>query len=148
MRDLDSHSAGIPLAKLIGLAHLHKEQLLNQYLAPFGISSAQFKVLVAIHFYDMHAPVDICKYLNIDAGSMTRMIERLAKKSLLDKQSNPEDKRRVLLNLTGIGESLLEQCMETMENTVAPLLIGDLSPQEVKQLSALLSRVIGWSPLN
>lgn len=143
MYNLDSNSAGIPLAKLIGLAHIHKEQLLNEHLAPFGMSAAQFKVLVAIHFYEMNAPVDICKYLSINGGSMTRMIDRLAKKELLNKQPNPNDKRGVLLSLTETGESLLKQCMDTIENTVAPLLIGDLSPQEVKQLSALLTRLIG-----
>jgi len=135
-------SLGIPLAKLIGLAHLHKEQLMNQYLAPIGLSSAQFKVLAAIHFYEMKTPVDICKYLSINGGSMTRMVDRLVKKELLEKKTNPEDKRGVLLNLTDTGEVLLEQCMETMEDKVGPLLLGDLSDQEVDQLSTLLTRLL------
>jgi|GEM_PF-6197948 len=103
MHNLTTKSLGIPLGKLIGLVNLHKEKLLNQYLVPFGITSAQFKVLVAIHYYDMNSPAEICKYLNINAGSMTRMVERLLKKRLLEKQTNPEDKRSVLLNLTLIG---------------------------------------------
>lgn len=135
-------SSGIALAKLIGLAHLHKEKLLNQYLAPIGISSAQFKVLVAIHFYEMCAPVEISKYLSIDAGSMTRMVDRLVKKSLIKKQPNPDDKRGVLLNLSDTGESLLDQCMVIMEEHVGPLLLGDLSQQEVEQLSVLLMRLL------
>jgi len=142
MHNLTTKSLGIPLGKLIGLVNLHKEKLLNQYLVPFGITSAQFKVLVAIHYYDMNSPAEICKYLNINAGSMTRMVERLLKKRLLEKQTNPEDKRSVLLNLTLMGESLLEQCMHTMDNKVGPLLIGDLSPQEVEQLSGLLTRLL------
>ena len=142
MLTFQSTSPGLPLAKLIGLVHLHKERLLNQYLAPNGISSAQFKVLIAIHFYEMNAPVEICKYLNIDGGSMTRMLDRLVKKELLEKQPNPEDKRGVLLNLTSTGESLLKQCMDTMENEVGPLFLSDLSPQEVQQLSALLTRLL------
>ncbi|MDN2663870.1 MarR family transcriptional regulator [Psychromonas sp. 14N.309.X.WAT.B.A12] len=142
MLTIQPKSPGIPLAKLIGLAHLHKEQLMNQYLAPIGLSSAQFKVLAAIHFYDMNAPVDICKYLSINGGSMTRMVDRLVKKELLEKQPNPEDKRGVLLNLTNTGESLLQQCMDTMENQVGPLLLGDLSVQEVEQLSGLLMRLL------
>ena len=84
MHNLNTESLGIPLAKLIGLAHLQKERLLNQYLAPLGMSSAQFKVLAAIHYYDMNSPVEICNYLSINAGSMTRMVERLVKKMLID----------------------------------------------------------------
>ncbi|TEW54701.1 MarR family transcriptional regulator [Psychromonas sp. RZ22] len=139
---LHNKSLGIPLSKLIGLVNQHKEALLNQYLSPLGMSSAQFKVLVAIHFYKMNSPAEISKYLNINCGSMTRMVDRLIKKSLIDKQSNPEDKRSVLLNLTIPGELLLEQCMETMNNDIGPMLIGDLSPQEVEQLSGLLKRLL------
>ena len=142
MHNLNTESLGIPLAKLIGLAHLQKERLLNQYLAPLGMSSAQFKVLAAIHYYDMNSPVEICNYLSINAGSMTRMVERLVKKTLIEKQPNPEDKRSVLLNLTSTGESLLKQCMDTMDNDVGPLLVGDLSVKEVEQLSALLTRLL------
>lgn len=142
MHHLSTQSLGIPLAKLIGLAHLHKERLLNQYLDPLGMSSAQFKVLAAIHYYEMNSPAEICKYLSINAGSMTRMIERLLKKGLIEKQPNPEDKRGVLLNLTPTGASLLTQCMDSMENNVGPLLIGDLSTKEVEQLSALLMRLL------
>ncbi|WP_160060729.1 MarR family transcriptional regulator [Psychromonas sp. L1A2] len=142
MHNLNTESLGIPLAKLIGLAHLQKERLLNQYLAPLGMSSAQFKVLAAIHYYDMNSPVEICNYLSINAGSMTRMVERLVKKMLIEKQPNPEDKRSVLLNLTSTGESLLKQCMDTMDNDVGPLLVGDLSVKEVEQLSALLTRLL------
>ncbi|RBW47110.1 transcriptional regulator [Psychromonas sp. B3M02] len=136
------NSPGIGLAKLIGLTNLHKEKLFNHYLAPIGVSSAQFKVLVAIHYYEMSSPVDISKYLNIDAGSMTRMVDRLVKKSFIEKQPNPEDKRGVLLNLSATGESLLEQCIVTIEGHVAPQLLGDLSTQEVEQLSALLMRLL------
>jgi len=141
MQNLNLNSLGISLAKQISQVNLHKEKLINQHLEPFDMTSAQFKVLVAIHFYEMTAPVDICHYLHINGGSMTRMIERLVKKGLLEKNINPEDKRGVLLNLTSIGDSLLAKCMDTMDNIVGPMLVGDLSRQEVEQLSALLKRL-------
>lgn len=133
---------GIPLGKLIGLVNHHKERLLNQYLAPLDITPAQFKVLAALHLDGMKSPAEISKLLSIDCGSMTRMVERLMKKSLLEKQPNPEDKRGVLLIITPPGEELLHQCIEVIENDVSPLLLGDLSPQEVEQLTHLLARLL------
>ncbi len=133
---------GIPLGKLIGLVNHHKERLLTQYLMPLDITPAQFKVLATMQFDGMKSPAEISKLLAIDCGSMTRMVERLVKKSLLEKQPNPEDKRGVLLILTPAGEALLYQCIEVIENDVSPLLIGDLSAQEVKQLSGLLERLL------
>ena len=139
---LNITSLGLPLAKLIGLANQRKELLLNQYLTPFNISSAQFKVLAAVHYYEINSPADLSKYLTIDGGSMTRMVNRLVKKELIDKQPNPKDKRGVILELTITGKVLLEQCVECIDNQVAPLLTGDLSVQEIEQLSALLIRLL------
>ncbi|WP_028868000.1 MarR family transcriptional regulator [Psychromonas arctica] len=139
---LNIKSLGLPLAKLIGLVNQHKELLLNQYLAPFNISSAQFKVLAAVHYYEINSPAELSKYLTIDGGSMTRMVSRLVKKELLDKQSNPKDKRAVILQLTIAGKVLLDQCVECLDNQVAPLLTGDLSVQEIELLSALLTRLL------
>lgn len=133
---------GIPLGKLIGLVNHHKERLLNQYLMPLDITPAQFKVLATMHFDGMKSPAEISKLLVIDCGSMTRMVERLMKKSLVEKRPNPEDKRGVILIITPSGEELLHQCIEVIENQVSPLLLGDLSPQEVKQLSGLLERLL------
>ncbi|OEF28435.1 MarR family transcriptional regulator [Vibrio rumoiensis] len=133
---------GIPLGKLIGLVNHHKERLLHHYLMPLDMTPAQFKVLAAIAFDGANSPAEISKLLSIDCGSMTRMIERLVKKSLIEKQPNPEDKRGVLLHLTTTGQSLLEECLEIINNHVSPLLIGDLSSDEVDQLTGLLKRLL------
>ena len=63
-------------------------------------------------------------------------------KELIDKQPNPKDKRGLILELTITGKLLLAQCLECMDNQVAPLLTGDLSVQEIEQLSALLKRLL------
>ncbi|MFV0575208.1 MAG: MarR family transcriptional regulator [Vibrio sp.] len=134
--------SGIPLGKLIGLVNHHKERLLNQYLLPLDVTPAQFKVLAVIEFERMRSPVEISKMLSIDCGSMTRMIERLIKKSLVEKTPNPDDKRGVLLHLTDSGSVLLDQCVEIIERDVSPLLVSDLTPEEVEQLTHLLERLI------
>ncbi|WP_086981473.1 MarR family transcriptional regulator [Vibrio aphrogenes] len=136
------HEAGIPLGKLIGLVNQHKERLLNQYLMPLDMTPAQFKVLSTMKFDEMKSPAEISKLLAIDCGSMTRMVERLVKKSLIEKHPNPEDKRGVILCLTQEGEALLYQCIEVIKQEVSPLLVGNLSPQEVQQLSTLLQRLL------
>lgn len=136
------HASGIPLGKLIGLVNQYKERLLHQYLAPIDITPAQFKVLAAMEFEKTKSPAELSKLLVIDCGSMTRMVERLAKKALLEKQPNPEDKRGVILQLTPSGKLLLNECIEVIEKQVSPLLVGDLSTEEVNQLSHLLERLL------
>ncbi|HCH01487.1 MAG TPA: transcriptional regulator [Vibrio sp.] len=136
------HASSIPLGKLIGLVNHHKDRLLSQFLMPLDITPAQFKVLAVIECEKKNSPAEISKLLAIDCGSMTRMVERLIKKSLVEKQPNPEDKRSVILILTPSGQSLLTQCIEVIETQVSPLLIGDLSADEVKQLSGLLERLL------
>lgn len=134
--------SGIPLGKLIGLVNQHKERLLHQYLMPLDMTAAQFKVLATVAFDGVNSPAEISKALSIDCGSMTRMVDRLVKKSLIEKRPNPNDKRGVVLILTTTGQSLLEHCVDVIEENVAPLLIGDLSQKEVEQLSQLLKRLL------
>lgn len=138
----NTNSSGIPLGKLIGLVNQHKERLLHQYLMPLDMTAAQFKVLAVIAFDGVNSPAEISKALSIDCGSMTRMVERLVKKSLIEKYPNLDDKRGVVLSLTTTGQSLLEQCVDVIEDQVSPLLVGDLSQKEVDQLSQLLKRLL------
>lgn len=142
---LTVHPAGIPLGKLIGLVNQHKERLLHQYLMPLDMTPAQFKVLSVMWFDGISSPAELSKILSIDCGSMTRMVDRLVKKQLIEKQPNPEDRRGVLLNLTNIGQVTLQQCIEIIEVQVAPLLTGDLSELEIEQLSGLLKRLLPQS---
>ena len=71
------------IGQYIGRSALLKDRLLDRYLAPLDITSAQFKVLMFIYMDRANTPADLCRELSVDSGSMTRMLDRLEKKGLL-----------------------------------------------------------------
>jgi len=140
--NVNNESLSFSLGRLISLVNQHKDQLLDLHLEPFDITAAQFRVLVAVHLYEMNSPAEVSKYLNIDAGSMTRMLGRLIKKELIVKVPNTKDKRSVFIKLTTQGNSILIGCMKSIDEDKVPSIAGDLSPQEIEQLIRLLTRLL------
>lgn len=129
------------LALLIHLVNQFKDQILSHYLSGVGVTPAQFKVL--IHIYkDITTPADICKYLQMDTGAMSRMVDRMVNCQLVERHPNPRDKRQLVLALTPKGRGLCEVFHDEALSTLLGELTGRLSAEEAQQLQALLLKML------
>jgi len=75
-----------------------------------GLSGAQYTILVCIaHLEGEHGVgvKEVASHLNYTGAFVTMETGRLVKLGLLEKQPNPNDKRRVLLTITGKAYQLL-----------------------------------------
>src|SRR3984957_17209577 len=85
-------------------------------------------------------PKDICVLYRHDSGALTRVIDQLAERGLVERVRRDRDRRKVELQLTPAGR-------ETIESLV-PLIVGklnevlsDLSQAEVQELLRLLVKL-------
>src|SRR3546814_14466566 len=78
-------------------------------MEPVGITAAQFKVLIIMAQRGIDTPVELCRYLSLDSGSMTRMVDRLEQKGFLIRQRSADDRRQVRLVLTEAGQALADR---------------------------------------
>ena len=97
------------LGLLLGRAALLKDRIIDTHMEPYGITAAQFKVLIIMAQFDVDTPAELCRHLCIDSGSMTRMLDRLEQKNLLVRQRSEADRRQVRLVLTEEGQGLADQ---------------------------------------
>ena len=81
--------------------------LFEQSLVRHGVTRAQYTLLVVLHQRGRSAPLEIARLMEIDAGSMTRLADRLASKGLVVRQQNASDRRSVELELTPAGRKLV-----------------------------------------
>lgn len=81
------------IGQLIGVSAATKDRILEKHLAALDITAAQFKVLIFVGLNRANSPVELCRELSVDSGSMTRMLARLEKKGLLLRGRCPEDRR-------------------------------------------------------
>ncbi|MFB5077842.1 MarR family transcriptional regulator [Raoultella sp. C349492] len=129
------------LGLLIHLANQYKDQLISQYFSGMDITAAQFKVLISI-YKGVTSPVEISKNLVMDAGAMSRMVDRMVKRDLISRSPNPQDKRQVVLALSGKGELICERFVNEALASIISDLTARLTPDESRLLVELMTKML------
>ena len=78
-------------------------------LRHLDITAQQMGVLLSLARGAASTPLEISKLLRIDTGLMTRMLDKLERKDLLQRQRSAEDRRVVHLVLTDKGRDIAMQ---------------------------------------
>lgn len=77
-----------------------------------GVTSQQYQALLAIKGFSSEAPMvvgELSRLLLVKHHTTVELVDRLAKRGLLQRSVDAEDKRRVLVTLTRRGQSLLQK---------------------------------------
>jgi DNA-binding MarR family transcriptional regulator len=80
--------------------------LADERLAVHEISYKQGVPLKYLHWRSPCSVTGLATAVGIDAGAMTRMLERLETKGLVERHRSPDDRRVVEINLLGAGAPL------------------------------------------
>jgi DNA-binding MarR family transcriptional regulator len=89
-------------------------------LKDLEITSQQMGILLSMRRGVAATPFELSKLLGIDTGLMTRMLDKLESKQLLERSRSLEDRRVVNLKLTEKGEevaNLLPEVVPVVLNT-------------------------------
>lgn len=78
-------------------------------LKDLDITSQQMGILLSIRWGVATTPFELSRLLGIDTGLMTRMLDKLEAKGLLERSRSIEDRRVVNLELTKEGEAIAAQ---------------------------------------
>jgi DNA-binding MarR family transcriptional regulator len=76
------------------------------------ITTPQMGVLMSIHIGAATTPFELSKLLGIDTGLMTRLLDKLETKGLVERSRSVDDRRVVNLTLTEEGEAIAVQIPE------------------------------------
>ena len=129
------------MGQLIGVSAATKDRILEKHLAALDITAAQFKVLIFVGLNRANSPVELCRELSVDSGSMTRMLARLEKRGLLLRGRCPEDRRCLRLDLSEAGRKVQEQ-LPLIASAAMNELVACLSTEELQTLTHLLTKVL------
>lgn len=128
---------GYWLRRLSNLVH-HTFELA---LAEYGVTVAQWNALVAIYNGDATTPFDLARFIDIDSGAVTRLVDRLVEKQLLVRVPATEDRRSIRLELTAKGRELVPQLVQRAD-TNDQQFFGALTSAEHRQLKALMNKLL------
>ena len=108
-------------------------------LKELEISSQQMGILLSLTRGVAATPFELSKLLGIDTGLMTRMLDKLESKGLLQRARSLEDRRVVNLTLTEKGEKVAGRIPE-----IAPAVLNarleSFTAQEFQDLRRLLRK--------
>jgi DNA-binding MarR family transcriptional regulator len=98
---------------------------------------SDYAVLSLLRFSGSRSPKQLNAYLAITSGGLTKTIQRLEKKKLVQREADPDDGRGTLISLTKTGERLVirlfAEDVEAHED-----LLSDLSSAERKRIAIAL----------
>jgi MarR family transcriptional regulator, multiple antibiotic resistance protein MarR len=123
------------------MSALDQELAQDPDLAPLEISAAQYTIISVLAKYGVDSAAQLCKDLSYDAGAMTRMIDRLEAKGLVNRRRCPEDRRLMKLELTEEGLAALPKLRECSVRVLNRLLRG-FSLAEARQLEGFMVRML------
>ena len=99
------------------LCAAHLERAIVAALQPFGLSFGDFDVLNTLRRQggDEGAnPRDLARSSLITSGAMTSRLDRLERAGLIERRSDPADRRGVLVHQTEEGERLAEESLRAV----------------------------------
>jgi DNA-binding MarR family transcriptional regulator len=120
------------------------DKVRSEAFSAYGIESWEFDVLAALRRagapYEL-SPGRLLRETLVTSGTMTNRVDRLAGRGLVERHPDPEDRRGVLVRLTGEGKATVDGAFTALLEAERELL-ADLPPSAQKDLAGLLRRLL------
>ena len=95
--------------------------LLRQLSSKYELTLSQTLILLSVPF-DGITISELSSKLGIDISTMTRNIQRVEKKKLLERNQNPNDKRSIKIELSKRGSTLTESINLEISNNIQKII--------------------------
>ncbi|HKT72353.1 MAG TPA: MarR family transcriptional regulator [Steroidobacteraceae bacterium] len=107
----DERSASRIIWHIIRLARHAEQRLEFEVHRPLGWSWAGFRIMVNAYALDSIEPSQLAAILGVARPTVTSNLDRLERDGLLVRQTDPDNRRRVLVVLTNKGRAAVEQAI-------------------------------------
>jgi DNA-binding MarR family transcriptional regulator len=134
------------LGYLLAVAEVSTRQVFQQAVGqPYGLRPVEFTLLVLLRDNGRASPRQIALALRMPAPHVTTLVDRLAKRDLVQRVPDPDDGRAVQVVLTAAGRKLTEHARQ-VSLKMEDALQSALTPAERTRLRALLLKLVRAAP--
>ncbi len=115
----------------------------HNFFKPFGITGTQFNILRILRGQHPNkiSGVEIKARMLDKNSDISRLIDRLIAKKLIDKTQCPSDKRAANIGITALGLEILKKIDKSLDETERQVM--NLSDEEATELCRLLDKSRG-----
>ncbi|MEM1046157.1 MAG: MarR family transcriptional regulator [Pseudomonadota bacterium] len=111
----------------------------------YGLSRPEFVVIFSLGLKDGAVARDIAISSGFPQNTLSRAIHKLVGLGLIDRQADPEDRRRVVLTLTPSGRTLFDEALPQFVD-FEQMMLKALTERECETLSRLMAKLVHASP--
>src|SRR5690606_17958745 len=126
---------------LIKLVQGSLNRMIDQRVSPLCLTAMQWRPLVIIHHMRINTPAELARHSHVDTGAMTRTLDRIEAKGFITRQRSPDDRRVVIIELTGSGLQVAKQILPIIATSLNDHLHG-FSNAEIQNLIGVLQRIL------
>ena len=112
----------------------------SERVRPLGATLQMWRVLAALREKDGRRMGDLSETTSIEVSTLTRLVDTMEKKGLVDRRRDGEDARAVLLHVTPAGRRLTQRILPIAEHYETAALAG-FKAAEADKLRAALRRL-------
>jgi DNA-binding MarR family transcriptional regulator len=130
------------IGHLLRRAYQRHVAIFKETVPDSQLTAAQFVVLCTVRDQPSCEVAQIVQATAIDEASVRGIVERLKWRELLTTAHEPGDARRMKVELSAAGRSLVEQTVPVAEQ-ISEITFGELDAAERATLTALLRKISG-----
>ena len=113
----------------------------SRHVRSMRLTPSQFDVIVTLGDTDGFTCSELSSQTLVTKGTLTGVLDRLAKKGLIRRESVAEDRRRTKIRLTEKGNALFQKVFAAHIAFLRPFFEQALSQQEAETARTLLLRI-------
>ncbi|MFJ7919337.1 MarR family winged helix-turn-helix transcriptional regulator [Lysinibacillus fusiformis] len=113
-------------------------QLSNEFLKRFALTTAQFDVLIQIKTYAPITQCQLAEKVTVTQGGMSRMLARLEKEGLIERKQNWKTKA---ISLTAKGEQMIDAATPSQLHFQSSFFEDVLTDEEMKTLYKVVTKL-------
>lgn len=112
------------------------------------VSLQQYRALVVLASRGPQRPIDLAEALGVDPSTATRLCDRLARKRLISRRRQGDDRREVRLDLSDLGRKLVGSVTERRREEIRGILAAVPRPErgDLVQAFRAFARAAGEVP--
>jgi DNA-binding MarR family transcriptional regulator len=137
---VSTYRAQNSIGYLMKRAHSLMLDVLEPVLEKHGFTFVQYVILSSLRDGLALNPKDICLQVRHNSGALTRVIDQLAERGLLERIRRDRDRRKVDLQLTAQGRETIQSLIPLVVEKLN-LALADFSSAEVEEFLRLLNKL-------
>ncbi len=138
--EVSTYKSQLGLGYLVKRAHSLMLDIMEPVFEARGFTFIQYVIMSWLRDGIAVNPKEICARYRHDSGALTRVIDQLAERGLVERVRRDRDRRKVELQLTPVGRETIEKLVPLVVEKLN-LALEDFSADEAHELQRLLLKL-------